>query len=370
MKKIGILTFHRAVNYGAVLQAYSLVTCLQELGCDVEIIDYRNKKIESTYYSIVKTIPRSNIYYILKSTISNVLNFHIQRKRNIEFKNFIQEYCKMSKHHYTKKTIYQANALYDLFLVGSDQVWNLPCIDGDKTYFLDFADERRKKYSYAASFGKIDSIKEDYKSYFALLGDFFSISVREVDGKNFIQNNIKERVRVDIDPVFLLSDKKWLALEIKPDIRDYILVYSVDFPSGVISYARNLARAWNKQLVIVTLRNNKVRLLGSEIDRSCCSPREFIGLIDHSNLVVTNSFHGVALSIVFNTNFIVVRNSKSSFGLDNSRLDNILNTFNLVNRYSDQVNPQESIDFVQVENKLNELKEHSMDYLRLIQSIE
>lgn len=364
MKKIGILTFHRAVNYGAILQAYALAMCLCELGYDAEIVDYRNKKIEDTYYSVFGAIPHDKVLITMRNIIRNVLSYHVQRKRNIKFRTFVKERCKVSKTIYTKKTIDQANKIYDIFLVGSDQVWNLPCTDGDKTYFLDFVWKCKSKYSFAASFGKLDNIEKNYDRIFPLLNDFISISVREVVGKDLIQSNTREIARVDIDPVFLLSHQKWRALEVKPDISNYILVYSVNLPSSVIDYARDIAKTLNKQLLLITLRNNKARLNDNELDKSCCSPEEFLGLIDYADLVITNSFHGTAFSIIFHSNFIVVRNSQLSSGMDNSRLDNILKSLDLISRVSDYANPEESIDFNHVETKLNLLREYSMEYLQ------
>lgn len=361
MKKIGILTFHRAVNYGALLQAYALVETLQEIGANAEVIDYKNDKIEKSYYT------RRGLTNSLKSMLRNVYLFPIQQKRNKAFQRTLEQYLRLSKTSYTKQTIGETEKIYDFIITGSDQVWNLPCTNGDKTYFLDFINEPKKKKSYAASFGKIKGFEKEYKQYLELIKTFSAISVREENGKHFLQdNNIEENIRVDIDPVFLLNRKKWMEFEKTPDFDDYILVYSVNLPNGILKYAREQAKKLGKEMIIVTLRNKKIKLLKNEKNYSCCTPNEFVGLINHASLVVTNSFHGTAFSIILHKNFVVVRNSTSSAAMDNSRLDNILNIMQLANRFSDRVKLNENINYTEVDRIIRDLRENSLDYLRLL----
>ena len=136
-----------------------------------------------------------------------------------------------------------------------------------------------------------------------------------------------------------------------------------------MEYARNQAQKRKKKLVIVTLRNKKIDMWDDEINYSCCSPTEFVGLINHADLVVTNSFHGTAMSIIMRRNFVVVRNSEAKIGMDNSRLDNILHAVNLDERFSDIVDVDESIDYSIVDNNIANLRKEGLCYLEELQGI-
>lgn len=146
---VGILTFHRALNYGAVLQAYALKTAIETKGHKAEIIDYRNSVIESLYkypkLSDQKTI-KDKIKYILCSRWekSKRDKFELFRKTQLEIENAKA---------YTEGDIADIKDLYDVFLVGSDQVWNPDAHNFDKNFYLDFVSQKHKKHSYAASFG-------------------------------------------------------------------------------------------------------------------------------------------------------------------------------------------------------------------------
>lgn len=360
MKKVGVLTFHRAVNYGAVLQAYALVQTLKKIGMDAEIIDYRNEKIEESYYKI------SGFSNNLKSIIRNIILFPTQRKRNNAFKKCIEEHFAVSNVKYTKNNIYDANEVYDLIITGSDQVWNLPCTGGDKTFFLDFVKDDEKKYSYAASFGKIKNEEAKYDEYFKLIEKLKCVSVREESGKEFLIKNINKDIRMDIDPVFLLKQDEWKKFAKKTDLKNYVLLYSVNLPNEFIEYARRITKQLGKKLVIITLRNRKLKLLKNEINCSCCMPDEFVGLINCADMVITNSFHGTAFSIILHKKFVVVRNSENKMGMDNSRLDNILNLLKLSDRISENVDIYENINYICVDEATNRLKQNSLKYLNML----
>lgn len=351
--KVAILTFHRAVNYGAVLQSYGLQTALNNLGYKADILDYRNDGIENYYYKILKGKNP-------KSVVNSILTLKTQKRRNRKFIDFSKEYLSLSEKTYTKSNITQAKDLYDCFIVGSDQMWNLPTIHYDKTYFLDFITDTAKKRSYAISMGKISDCENDYENYYQLINQFQNISLREYAGKNFLEKNINKSITVDLDPCFLLDKEQWRKIAKKPSIENYAMVYSVNLPANVIETARTYAKKNGLKPVFVTLRNKKIPLQSNEINLSCCSPREFLGLVDNADCVITNSFHGTAFSIVFNTNFWTVKNSAK--GLDNSRLETLLNTFNLSDRNISAPDEATNLptDFSKAEISLTELKEKSI----------
>ena len=146
--KVGILTYHDTTNYGAAFQAFALQKKIEELGCDCEIIDYKCKAVTERY-EIKSPFKSSNIKQCIKRILTNKNN----RNLKLKFETFYKRYQKRSDKTYYKNTISETNNIYDKFIVGSDQVWNLRLSGEDTTYMLDFVKDDSKKYSYAASFG-------------------------------------------------------------------------------------------------------------------------------------------------------------------------------------------------------------------------
>ena len=145
--KIGIMTFHRAINYGAVLQTYALQKYLNDSGYDAEVIDYRCDHMEN-FYKILSVKNKS-----IKQVIRGLLNFIYVYKKKSRFYGFLDQNVKISSKIYDKSNIGESNNEYDKFITGSDQVFNYACSQFDKNYFLEFVKNYDKKYSYAASFG-------------------------------------------------------------------------------------------------------------------------------------------------------------------------------------------------------------------------
>ena len=355
-KSVAILTFHRAVNYGAVLQAYGLQTALNNLGFKADILDYRNDGVENYYY---KTFKGKN----LKGAVKSIVTHKTQKERNKKFIEFSKQYLNYSEKTYNRKTVIHSKDLYDYFIVGSDQMWNLPAIHYDKTYFLDFVTDNFKKKSYAISMGKISDCEKDYGDYYPLINDFDNISLRENAGKNFLEKNVSKDITIDLDPSFLLESSQWREISKSPQIDNYALIYSVNLTANVIETGRKYAKENGLKLVLVTLRNKEIPLQDNEFNLSCCSPTEFLGLVDNAKCVVTNSFHGTAFSVVLGTNFWTVKNSAQ--GLDNSRMETLLNTFNLSDRHISAPDEATDIltDFSKAEEILSKLRNKSISNL-------
>ena len=316
--KIGILTFHRAINYGASLQAYALTKKMNEMGYEAEIVDYRNPHIENMFHNF--SINKINSP---KKTVSFFLGF----TKNARKKRLFKKFWKMTP---TSKMIFMTsnqlkNANYDMFVTGSDQVWNPDCTKYDKTYFLDFA-ENSKKNAYAASFG-VSVIDEKYRADFnKLLGSFQNISVRETRGAEIVKDFSGRESTVVLDPTLLLNKKQWMeiASPTKYSKGKYVLVYMLVNSKSLMDFALKLGK--EKNLPVVCIGNGRAQVTYA----SDIGPREFVKLFDKAEYVVTNSFHGTAFSINFNKNFFVeLHNMKNS---RNSRMEEVLNLFGLSGR--------------------------------------
>lgn len=358
MKKVGILTFHRAVNYGAVLQTYALQKTCESLGASVEIIDYRCDRVEKFYYKILST---KNTW---KENIKNIIFNKKQKARNTAFEQFRNEYLAQSKYPcYTKKELNKIEKMYDEFIVGSDQVWNYKCIDGDATFLLDFVSDAKKKHSYAASLGKMTADEIEKMQFSQYLSEFNSISIREKEGIKLIQSLIDGKVHLDVDPTLLLDKEDWLKASTYQESEDYLLVYSVNLPKKVMDAARMIAQEKKLKIVVITLENKYIAK-NDECDASTCSPNEFLGYFANAEYVVTNSFHGTVFSIIFEKQFVTIQNSQK--GLDNSRLVTLLNNVGLESRLLDTYQSCESINYNAVGKKLEKLKNESIEYLSSI----
>lgn len=325
--KVGILTFHRAANYGAVLQSYALVQALRLYGCNAEIIDYRCKFIEDYYNPKMLLLPKNwkrLIYYILFNGVI------IPHREN--YYSFLLQNNVLSEQVYKSQNELKGNEYYyDSIIAGSDQVWNYATAGFDKVYFLKFVADSCKKKSYAASFGisKIpDNIKEEYRS---LLSSFSNISVRETSGKAIVEDLLNREASVDLDPTLLLDDKKWKKVikNVRPEIMNldkYLLVYAISENQNLLKIANIIAK--EKQLNVVYI-NNRWRKNPGVLNISYASVDEWLYLFSKATFVVTDSFHGTAFSINFDIPFCTYQANSTKIG---SRIDSLLSILELKNR--------------------------------------
>lgn len=351
--KIGILTFHRAINYGAVLQAYALQKYLVNKNIKVDIIDYRSRVIEESYKPFYYTLTRKNI----RSLISDIIKLPIRVKKKNGFNKFLNREFSLSKS-MNKSDLIDIVDKYDLFITGSDQVWNLDITGEDYTYFLDFIQDKYKKASYAASLGNFNLVNK--KETKALLEDFKYISIREESKKNIIEGYINKNVDVSLDPTLLLSKNEWgkIAIDTKKN-EEYLLLYTVDKPVKLIDYARRIAREKNLKIIYITEyfeRDSDIEYVRD------ASPEEFLGYFKNANMVLTNSFHGTVFSILFEKCFYVELQGQKKY---NDRSENLLKNLGLQNRAikdSESIS-SEKIDWNIVNKKLKIKCEDSYNYI-------
>ena len=297
--RIGIITFHRAINYGAVLQTYALQKFLNVSNYDAEVIDYRCEHMENFYKTF--TIKDKSV----KQIIRGMLNFKNTYKKKREFYRFLDQNVRISTEVYDKFNIDKANLRYDKFITGSDQVFNFACTDFDKTYFLQFVKNCDNKLSYAASFGMKeipDSYVNDYKS---MLSTFSELSIRENAGQQIVKKLTGKDSELSVDPVFLLTAEEWEKLAKKPKLKNYILIYKLNTSNLIFDFARKLSKLTGRK--IVALNFDVVDQMKTPDIKGVysASVEEFLGYIKYADYVVTNSFHGTAFSVIFHKDFYV-----------------------------------------------------------------
>lgn len=350
-RKVGILTFHRANNYGAVLQCYALQEIIKALGYNVEIINYRQPYIEELYKPItindlcrVLKKPRWYFGYFFK-VIPKKTHTHIK------YKTFREQHLNMSAVFDKKKDVLNE---YDTIIIGSDQVWGLHCTNGvDEVFFGEFPKKKNKVIGYGIS-GNIKSLKEiGAKNLRKYYNNFNAISFREDSFQSYIKELVGVESEVVIDPTMLLEKEKWecIASKIK-EKGNYILTY---FLQGV----KNSSKL-NEDLKHFAKREN-CKLVN--IFDVAYSPTEFLGWIKNAKYIFTTSFHATVFSIIFNKEVYALRTHNGH----DARYVNLLSKLDISDRAieaDDIINMEiNTTDYVRVNSRHLELKKGSIEFL-------
>lgn len=309
--KIGIMTFHNADNYGAVLQCYALQEKLKELypNDEVCVVDYRCPRIERSYIPKFKILRPWTILYYLKS-----------RKKHQKFQNFRTKYLNIGSDDFSK---------YDLIVYGSDQIWNSHLTERDLTYFG--KNYNGQKIAYAASDGGEMTYDTEVCE---LLNKFSKISCREKSiTESLKKQNLQRLVETVCDPVFLLSKDKWLKIAEFPQDENYVLTYKVRENINFDSEGEKLGEKLNKKVIqIVYVKSLRKLFYKAQDIVEGISPEQFLGYIAKAEYVLTTSFHAAAFSIIFNKPFFVLNINKAS-----ERITDLLSEFKISDRYGPHV---------------------------------
>lgn len=363
MKKIGILTFHNAYNFGAVLQAYALREYLQKnSNCIVEIINYKNEQIEKEKLRW-KGLFRNNI---IKELARNLLTTPYYLKLDKVFSDFVNKYLTADNEIKREEL---SSLKYDMYLVGSDQVWNLDLTGSDKAFFCDFAMPESICCSYAASIGSSAFSNEELQNYKRLIDRFSIISFREKELVPIFEKiALEKKICSVVDPVFLLTQDEWNSMASSSARKPYVLFFCVGYNAELeptLEFAKKLANEKNMELLY--LSNQDIWYKHRELHHcGVVSPCEFLGYIRNASYVVTNSFHATAFSIIFHCEFY------SEIGLKrNGRIKNILDLTGLqdhaVNRGINKENTiKGNTDWSKVDVRLNLEKEKSYEFLQAV----
>lgn len=296
--KIGILTFHRAHNYGAVLQAYALVTYLRNVGYHAEIVDYRPKAIEEAH----GTIPYGRIRKMsIKGKVRFLLRLlpfiYLRYKRAKIFCKFIEALPTSTKIYTSSDTELSD---YDYLICGSDQVWNPNITDGFDSFYTGRVKTNAHFVSYAAS-AEITPQQTTIEQYRDILSNFDRVSVRESIFQEQLSKLAIKKIEQVLDPIFLLTPEQWKSVSLNPfDSKSYILVYQVKRDDYVLQYARDLAKIHNCYVREITA---ETEFMPNPERHVTLSPQEFVGAFANAKMVVTTSFHGTAFSVMFNKPF-------------------------------------------------------------------
>ncbi len=357
--KIGILTFPGSPSHGAALQMCALYRTLREMGQDVEIINY---------------IPGHVIHkqHKKRSLRRKVMSLFIKvfvKSSAPAFAAFEASLVKYPAEPIgTTEEMQAIAARYDRIIVGSDQVWNPVVTGNDMNYYLAFSRDDAQKASYAPSFGVAQVAEADREQIAALLAAIPHLCVREVQGAQIIKELTGREVPVVLDPTLLVDRPVWQSLTrpVRVPRGGYVLYYTIKPSASLKAFARQFAKKQGLRLVTIGGRLREFVLKGEVYPVSGIGPGEFLHLINSAAYVITNSFHGTALSIMLQKNFYVEYSSDT-----NSRLTNIVNTFGLEACVVGEDTLQQAlvqVDYAHVESVLCEQRQRSLEYLKKVVS--
>lgn len=343
---IKLLTIWREMNYGAELQAYATVKILQQLGHHVEMINI-----------LLSDQSKPNINGKIGKVISSF------GPAQAKFDGFWAKHIPVTRRYYSVEELKKDPPEADVYLVGSDQVWN-PDITKSfaKLYFLDFGDEGIRRVSYASSFGTpnwtANQLTDDVKK---LLNRFSYLSCREQSGVEILNNTFGLSSSLVIDPTLLFADYSELTGTITQ--QSSLVYYPLDDDPDLMAYSVDLSKRLDLKLV-----NNKwsTKVLGAFTwDR--VSIEEWVKNIAEAQFVITRSFHGLVFSILYRKPFAIIANRNNR----GTRIINLLDLLGLSDRYydsfqaCDEAQPwNKPIDYDIVHARLEHLRQDSIDYLK------
>ena len=353
--KIGILTYHYALNYGAVLQGLAMQTFLRGLGHQVVFINYRNSEIENSYKLFkFREYSKRRLGEFFKTFFRDVLTA-------IKYYKFKRETSKLLSIEKTKQT--EQNycfSNYDRIIIGSDQVWN-EAITGGSDYFYNGNFNRKKLIpliGYAISINKIVLNDDFINKIRSIVKNFLYISIREKESAKVLNDITHNNIYNCLDPVFLISKKEWENMIPFNKNNNYILAYAILNQEKVLDIAKRVSLKYGLELVILNPMANYVHDI-----RKCISPAplEFVSFIKNAKLVFTSSFHGTAFSTILEKDFYVIGDD-----ISNIRMKSFLQEINLSNRIIDNfsdVDLHDSINYSEVNEILQIKKNKSTNFL-------
>lgn len=364
--KVALLTWFHYRNYGTVLQVTALAKVIEMYGHTVHIVNYIPE-------GELNTLPDLGIIqYYGKKLIGRVSNFSNQLYNNAlqekAFEKFRNKYLVFTEQCTTYSDFQNLNEKYDVFVVGSDQIWAPTCFD--PRYFLDFVNDSKRMIAYAPSVG-LSVIKDYYiqNQIRHLAGRFQWISTREQSGSQIISKLIQKKVETVLDPTLLLNSDQW-EMYIHKDFSEpeqpYLLAY----------FLGNRKKYWRTVYSVAQWLGLRVRIIPvfqNDLKREGCiekaiGPEEFLYYCKNASFICTDSFHGTVFSINFHKEFLTFKRFKDKDkNNQNSRIYNILSMCGLENRlykdYDCKKILTEKIDYSIVDIKRQRAQKASLEYL-------
>lgn len=349
--EIGILTFHFANNFGAVLQAFALKEVLSNIHPEntVRIVNYANGRMLQGYS--INPFRHNTI----KSIAKYILLFPKKLRQKIAFNRFREKYLELKG---SDSSTLNLSGL-EVVIVGSDQVWNMDITYGDLNYFLNNVDKQRIKcFSYAASSNDYFVPEKQLSQVAVNLSGFIKVAVREKQ----LQKQLLEKCAVEsiytVDPVYLRSKEEWSAFAgaNRYARQKYILLYVLEYNENLELTVKYLQKTTNYLVYQVHPTGERISKIGKSLNG--VGPNEFVALLRDAEIVVSNSFHAFAFAHIFEKKIYF-----DYFGNTSNRIKNLINIYKLEVR-TDNSDTCFYISFEHYNgNMMKKLKNESMEYI-------
>jgi hypothetical protein len=355
-KKVALITVHIGHNFGSMLQTIASCEVFKRFDLDPIVVNYIPDRV--TYKRAISDALKSvKLLALLPAKLSLwFVNNHI-------YGGFVKKYCQLSSAIYAKDDFACKCPKADIYVTGSDQVWNTSHNEGVDTHYF-WVGINGVKISYASSAGKHLETDEERNCFKTYLLKYKAVSVRE---QSLFDDLAKLGIESEVllDPTFMLDRKQWLPFASKRLVKcPYLFVYA---PYGVVDKgviydaARKVANAKGLKVVTYSFKLDRERLADNTI--YFANPGDFLSLMYYADYVITNSFHGTAFSINLNKQFTVIMPNRFS-----TRIENILDVCGLKDRLLDGGSDSEfwnpTIDYTYTNVILDGKREETMSFLQ------
>lgn len=366
--KVAILTIPIHSNFGYIMQLYALQKAVEKEGHKAYTIQL---KLEP------KTV-KQRIIYLLKGIVSKYLllrnatpfrRFPTRRqmeRMDVNTWDFINHYCKLTKYIPSVNRLSELANEYDVFVVGSDQVWRKRYSIDIPSFFFSFLPEEKKRIAYAASFGisENDYGEEQTRTCKSLLSKFSAVGVREKTAVKLCDEVFGVKAEQVLDPTLLLAKEDYMQLIEADKIGDvpntpFLLLYVIDTASEKTAIARKMAI--EKGLEVYQIKPSDFKDVGSRHINDCIYPHisTWLYAFSHASYIITDSFHGTVFSIIFEKPFLTFGNAKR--GLD--RMVSLLDLCHLEERLYHESFRENNIDYNMVNKRIKEERDNSLRFI-------
>ena len=361
MKKVGIITYHFAQNYGAVLQCYALQTYLSQHGYDVTVFDFVSEK-QSKNNDVVKHGT------LIKGVVANLCLLPFNeciRKKHMRYVKFCAEELHMTPRFSTIEELkrYIEENRYGIIISGSDQVLN-PRIDDFELAFLYPFPISAKKIAYAASTG--NATREDIQKIQKYLLDFKNISIREEKDLEKFDIELAAQMSVVCDPVMLLRANEWSSMLRKVPEKPYLVCYFLrkKLFGAEFRIAQKISEELGLEIKVINARFSPNSLRKGTIFDA--GPKEFVDLIANASYVCTDSFHGTLFSLIFHKQFSCLDTKQNRH---DTRKRGLLESVGAVDAYQnveDALRICDFLDYKKIDLKIEEARTTAAKFLEIL----
>lgn len=385
MRKVGVVSlYYRSLNLGGLLQSYAMTRILDNAGYESRQICYEKVGLDKNgillerqmKISLLKVVGLKKIvsktWNLLTRPFEGVVNkrikMQLEKQRNIfsEFEAFVPH----TENIYNAANVDDCNNEFDMFVCGSDQVWN-PSLLAHRAYFLDFVNKEKRVVAYAVSAGKSRLTEIEQSVFSKYIKKFEILGVREKSLQTLLEN-FNKKSEVVLDPTLLLSTDEWQEIanfSVVPKEK-YIFCYFLGGTVWQRKMVANFAKQRNIKVIHLPYIMNKYRVCDKYLQgegRYDVGPREFIALVQGAEYIFTDSFHAMAFSFLFQKQFYIFdRNSERGALSMNARINDFLEMFQLEERHivtkKDRLDNMQ-IDYAKIVPIYDEKKKSSINFL-------